>query len=198
MGVPIGVRNLYVAILKTDDKNGATYDKPVHLAKAVEISVKPNVSSTTFYADDQASESESTLADIEVEITVDQIGSKNAAMLLGAKVDENGVLVWNRDDQAPYVAFGYQGSESGNAHTYVWLLKGKFALPEESRKTKGESIEYQPPKLTAKFLPRDYDGDWKRTVNSGDENIPKTVIETWFDQVYEKKKVVPPAGGGTK
>ncbi|MDT2240909.1 hypothetical protein P7H22_11850 [Paenibacillus larvae] len=57
MGVPIGVRNLYVAILKTDDKNGATYDKPVHLAKAVEISVKPNVSSTTFYADDQASES---------------------------------------------------------------------------------------------------------------------------------------------
>ncbi|MDT2305714.1 hypothetical protein P7H21_19685 [Paenibacillus larvae] len=75
MGVPIGVRNLYVAILKTDDKNGATYDKPVHLAKAVEISVKPNAS-TTFYADDQASESESTLADIEVEITVDQIGSK--------------------------------------------------------------------------------------------------------------------------
>ncbi|MDT2276123.1 hypothetical protein P7H20_16600 [Paenibacillus larvae] len=61
-------------------------------------------------------------------------------------MDENGVLVWNRDDQAPYVAFGYQGSESGNAHTYVWLLKGKFALPEESRKTKGESIEYQPPK----------------------------------------------------
>ncbi|WP_397353961.1 hypothetical protein [Paenibacillus larvae] len=59
-------------------------------------------------------------------------------------------------------------------------------------------MEYQPPKLTAKFLPRDYDGDWKRTVNSGDENIPKTVIETWFDQVYEKKKVVPPAGGGTK
>ncbi|MDT2277630.1 hypothetical protein P7H20_26115 [Paenibacillus larvae] len=85
MGVPIGVRNLYVAILKTDDKNGATADKPVHLAKAVEISVKPNVSSTTFYADDQASESESTLADIEVEITVDQIGSKNAAMLLGLK-----------------------------------------------------------------------------------------------------------------
>ncbi|WP_397351653.1 major tail protein [Paenibacillus larvae] len=70
---------------------------------------------------------------------------KNAA-LLGAKVDENGVLVWNRDDQAPYVAFGYQGSESGNAHTYVWLLKGSSLWPEESRKTK-ESIEYQPPKL---------------------------------------------------
>ncbi|MDT2285543.1 hypothetical protein P7H17_04765 [Paenibacillus larvae] len=100
-----------------------------------------------------------------------------------------------RDDQAPYV--GYQGSESGNAHTYVWLLKGKFALPEEAEKQR--RIHRVPTsKLTAKFLPRDYDGDWKRTVNSGDENIPKTVIETWFDQVYEKKKVVPPAGGGTK
>ncbi|MDT2238835.1 hypothetical protein P7H19_24700 [Paenibacillus larvae] len=52
--------------------------------------------------------------------------------------------------------------------------------------------------LPRNSYPRDYDGDWKRTVNSGDENIPKTKMTAWFDQVYEKKKVVPPAGGGTK
>ncbi|MDT2306587.1 hypothetical protein P7H21_25190 [Paenibacillus larvae] len=50
--------------------------------------------------------------------------------------------------------------------------KGKFALPEESRKTKGESIEYQPPKNLPRNSYRDYDGDWKRT-NSGDEKYTK-------------------------
>ncbi|MDT2305707.1 hypothetical protein P7H21_19645 [Paenibacillus larvae] len=65
------------------------------------------------------------------------------------------------------------------------------------QKTKGESIEYQPPKLTREFLPRDYDGDWKRTANS-EMKIYQKLIETWFDQAYEKEEGVPPAGGGTK
>ncbi|MDT2275165.1 hypothetical protein P7H20_10410 [Paenibacillus larvae] len=92
-----------------------------------------------FYADDQTSESESTLADIEVEITVDQIGSKNAAMLLGAKVDENGVLVWNRDDQAPYVAFGYQGSESVMHIRMCGSRRGSLPYPKKAGK-QGRSI----------------------------------------------------------
>jgi phi13 family phage major tail protein len=69
---------------------------------------------------------------------------------------------------------------------YVWLYKGRFSLPPATHNTKGESIEYQTPILTGRFLPRKSDGQWRAKVKTGDATVPANIGDTWFTEVYEK------------
>jgi phi13 family phage major tail protein len=185
MGVIIGLKNIHIAKLTKDDATGVTYDAPVKLAKAIEASITPNVNSSTLYADDGPSEVVTSLGEIEVSIGIDQLPTDKAALLLGHEVNADGVLVKKADDEAPYVALGFSSPTSDGKEKFVWLLKGKFQLPEEAYQTKGDSVEFQTATLTARFVKRDYDGVWQYSVNSGDNGVNQTVITNWFTSVYE-------------
>lgn len=188
-GVNIGLKNLHIATLTSDDNTGAVYATPEKMAKAVGATVTPNVSNNTFYADDGPSETNSSLGQINVSIGVDQLPKAMQATLLGHSVNSEGVLIKKSDDQAPYIALGFESMTSTGEVEYVWLYKGKFQLNERSYTTKGESIEYQNPTLNATFVKRDFDGAWQASVNSGDSDITQTVIDNWFNAVYEETVV---------
>lgn len=175
----IGLKDLYVA---TIDATNA-YAAPVRLAKAIEASITPNVSTVTLYADDGAAETASSIGNIEVTLNVDDLSSDSYALIMGKTPNADGVIMEGSEDSPPYLALGFRSLKSNGAYRYVWLYKGRFQLSEEAYKTKGEEVEFQTPSVSATFVANE-DGQWRARVDSDDTGVNQTVIESWFTAVY--------------
>lgn len=180
MGVTVGLRNLHIALLTSDATEGAVYAAPEKLARAIEATITPTITSTTLYADDGAAETASALGEVEVEINIDQLSTAMQAKVLGHTVNADGVLVKKSSDTAPYLALGFSSPNSDGTEKYVWLLKGKFSLPEQTFRTKGGEVEFQTPTLSAVFVKRDFDSAWQFQVDSGDAGVNAGAITNWF------------------
>ena len=182
----IGLRDVHYAVLKTDTKEGATYEAPVLLTGAIAANVNPNTNSATLFADDGPYDSATTLGEIELELNMADIPAKHAAAMLG-HTNKNGVLIKKAPDQPPYLAIGYRSLKSNGAYRYTWLYKGKFTDGEQANNTKGDSIEYQTPTITGAFVKRDFDDMWQAEVDSDDTALGEgtQIITNWFTAVYE-------------
>lgn len=182
----IGLKNLHVAKLTKDDKTGVTYGAPQRLALAIEAKITPQVTSETLYADDKAAEVAESLGEIEVELGIDDLSSEMYALLLGKTANSDGVIEDKSTDTAPYVALGFSMPLSKGGEKLVWLYKGKFQLPEDQAKTKGDKVEFQTPTIKAKFVPREYDDKWRASVVTTDTGVDQAVIQNWFSAVYQE------------
>jgi phi13 family phage major tail protein len=186
----VGLKNLHAVKLTKDDSIGVTYDAEIRkIALAVQADIKPSMSTENFYADDGIAETVNQLGDIPVDIEVGHLTTDDLAFLLGATVNTDGVIEFSANDQAPYVALGFESEKSNGAKRFVWLYKGKFSLPESSSKTKADKPEFQTEKISATFIARQSDGKWKGQVDSDDEGIGANVITNWFTAVYTKPAV---------
>lgn len=179
-GVRIGLKDLFYAKVIEDSASGTTYETPKRIAKAISGTVTPTVNTETLFADDGPSETASSIGGIEVTLGVDVLSLEVQADLLGKQLI-NGVLIDSTDDISPDVAIGFRSLKSNNKYRYVWLLKGKFSLPEESYETKGDTPSFQTPEISGNFVVRDSDGRWRYT---GDEDSAGFVgASTWFNAV---------------
>lgn len=183
-GVTIGVRTPYVAIMNNPDTDEKDYAAPVRLAKAVSLKLSPKVNSATLYADDGPAETASVIGEIDVEFELDKVTTDKQALILGNKIDSNGVLISSTDDTPPYLALGFQISTTA-MNKFTWLYKGKFEQMDEDIKTQGEKIDYQTPKVKATFLKRACDNRWKASVVAGNPGVTQSIIDNWFKAVYE-------------
>jgi phi13 family phage major tail protein len=181
----VGLKNVHVVKITKDDSTGVTYDAAVRkIALAVQADIKPSMNTENFYADDQIAETVNQLGDIAVDLEIGHLSTADQAYLLGATVNTEGVLEFSSNDQAPYVALGFESEKSNGETRYVWLYKGKFSLPETSSKTKADKPEFQTEKISGVFSPRQSDGKWKSQVDSDDTSIGANVISNWFTKPY--------------
>lgn len=179
----VGLKNLYYAIVSADTSSGVTYGAPVKIAGAINVDVNPTVNFSTLYGDDAPFASESSMSEISVSIETADLSLEDQAALLGNTIDSTTKeLVQKASDTAPYVALMFEsGKHNGNTR-YVKLLKGKFAPTQETLQTRGESVEYNTPKLEGRFVAREYDGEWKRIADS-DNTESATIIASWYTSV---------------
>lgn len=185
----ISVSDLIFMVMETDNLNGVKYKEDLHVAKGVtEIDITVNKSEGQLSADDNPMyESYSAIDNLEVTLSLANVPQDLKAVLLGSKIDDNGVLVTGADDIAPYVAMGFKTKLSDNSWDYEWFYKGKFAMGEMKRKSREKgNIEYQTEQLTGQFGQRDYDGRIMVSVNEKDPKFT-TVKPTFFKTVYEPK-----------
>ncbi|USK78957.1 phage tail protein [Peribacillus frigoritolerans] len=181
----IGLQNPHYAIQTKDDATGLTYSAQKRLAAAVSASITPNVSTSTFYADDAAAATNSALSSIEVKLEIDGLEASVVNELLGVQKNADGVMEYTGEQNAPYVALSFRSALSKGGYQYITLLKGKFNIPESSFQTKGESVEYQTTTITGTFLVTEFNDMWKVEVNSNDIEVGKeAIIENWFTTVY--------------
>ncbi|MNB67230.1 hypothetical protein D3C81_309330 [compost metagenome] len=185
-GVRIGFKDLFYAKLEEDSTGSIVYGSPVRLAKAITGTVTPTVNTETLFADDGPAETASSIGGIEVQYGIDDLSLPTQADLLGKQIVD-GVLIDSNDDIAPYVAVGFRSLKSNGKYRYVWLLKGKFSIPEDSYETKGETPSFQTPTISGTFVTRDHDGHWRFT---GDEDQAGFDGTNWFT-------AVPNIGGDT-
>ncbi|MFB1098174.1 major tail protein [Terribacillus sp. JSM ZJ617] len=194
----VGVSNLHIAKLLTDNKDGVTYDTPKKVAPSITVGMVPTTNSNNLYGDDQVVSADTTLGPVELTLNTTDLPAGIEAEMLGHTINEDGVMVSNSQDQAPYFAVGFSSKQTDDGkELFVWLLKVKFRVPDSNHQTKGENVEYQTPTIIGSGIPRTSDGDWRYKVKSGDEGVNQSKIESWFTQVYDKSTAEAPASTQT-
>lgn len=181
-GIRIGMDQIHYAIMT--DEETETYDTPKKIPGAITGTVTPTTNRETLYADDQAWETAEALGDISVELNVVDLPEDVLADLLGATIDENGVLVQASSDAAPYVALGFRSQKSNKKYRYYWFYKGKFSPGEESFQTKQDSPSFQTPTISGTFISRQTDKKWRARVDEDGQSVAPEVIADWFKSVY--------------
>ena len=176
----IGLKNFYYALMTTEDTatSAAVYGTPKRVAGINSIDISPTVNTATLYGDDMALATASSLGEISVTIDVADLPLEDLAALLGHTIT-NGVMVSKGSDSAPYCAIAFESEKHSGETRYVKLLKGKFSESQETINTRGDSIEYQVPQITATFVSRSNDSAWKKTTDSSDV----TIATSWYASI---------------
>lgn len=190
-GTQIGLRDLHYAILTQDDENGVAYQAPVKVPGVITANINPNPNTGTLYADDGPVETHSQLGEISLELNVKDLSLDVQAALLGHTV-QGGVMMRKTTDTAPYVAIGFKSLKSNGKYRYVWLLRGKFQLPEMQHQTKANDVNFQTPTIKGIFLKRKYDDAWIKQTDEDHPDYVPSIGDTWFDAVEGAADTTPP------
>lgn len=189
----IGLKNLFYAPITEASGTGyETFGTPVQLAKAISADLSVNNGDATLYADDGADVEIREFTSGTLSLNIDDLGKNVAAALLGARIDNNGVLISSGEDTPPAVAIGFQSKSAKGGDRFFWLYRVTFGIPGAQIRTKGESIEFATPTIEGKISRRnkpDVVGKhpWKVEIKN-DSGIPSggsTAISNWFTSVYE-------------
>lgn len=183
-GVPIGVSDLYYALLIDDPLSGtAIYQTPKRVPGVISANVNPNGSNETLFADDGPYETASTIGQIGLELNVADLPIEMQAEILGHTLTA-GVLIRKASDVPPWLAVGFKSLKSNGKYRYTWLGKGKFALPEQANKTKGDSVEFNTPTISGSFVKRECDGEWERHIDEDHTDYMPIMGTQWFNSPY--------------
>ena len=182
MARQIGLKDIHIAILKTDTITATTYDLPIKLERAISAKLSPKSNSENIYSDESVEDIITAFEGGDVEIEVNQLSLISRAKLQGAKVVK-GVLVENKDDISPIIALGFKSIKNNGKYRYVWLLKGKFELASDEYDTEAEKPKAQSAKLKGNFYSRDFDGNYRFICDEDEEGVDLTIIGGWFTAV---------------
>ena len=181
----IGLDQVHIAKVISDDANGIVYDTPIALKGAVNASVNPNSDVATDYGDNGVFFVTNNRGNTEMNLELIDVDSSVLAQMLGqSKV--NGVTIETPLDQSPYFAVGFRvwiaGEKDGEKrYQYFWYAKGKFSVPETGGSTKTESIEFGHINLTAQFAQTIANGVICAHARSDDDGVSASVIQNWFN-----------------
>ena len=184
----IGLDKLYYAKITEDDNGNETYGTPIQLAKAISADLSVELNEATLYADDGQAEAVKEFKSGTISLGVDDIGQSVAADLVGATVDNNGVLVSGGEDAASPVAIGFRAKRANGKYKYYWLYRVLFGVPATNLATKGDSITFSTPTIEGTIFRRNkLDGQnkhpWKAEITETASNA--WVVESWYNSVYE-------------
>lgn len=132
-------------------------------------------------------EGDVTYPDPEIEMTLElaDLPPDEAAAILGATVDQNGVTVNKAGDKSPYIAMGFKSRKSNGVDRFVWLYVGRARMTDENYHTKeGEDLTRQSAKLTITFLKRKKDDAWRGYVDTDNAKFDSAKA-TFFNAPYE-------------
>lgn len=187
----IGLKDLYYAPITEDEDGTETFGTPKILSKAISAELSVEYAEGTLYADDALDENPKAFSSGTLTLGVKELGSEAAAALLGAKVDDNGVLVSSAEDVGQPVAIGFRALKADRkSYRYVWLYRVLFSVPSETYNTKADSFEFQTPEIEGTIMQRktpDSRGEfnWKAAMDSNESGVDSATITGWFSKVYE-------------
>lgn len=186
----IGLDKLFYANIEEDDQGYEPYGEPQVLAKAMTADLTVELNEATLYADDGAAEVVKEFKAGTLSLGVDDIGAAVASDLMGTTIDSNGVVISTSEDGGRPVAVGFRAKRSNGKYRYFWLYRVKFGIPATNLATKGDSITFSTPTIEGTIMRRnrpDFQDKhpWKAEVTEGAEGVSDTVIQNWYDSVYE-------------
>lgn len=164
----IGLSKPYVAKY-TNNGEQVTYSGGALMGKAVELSIElEGADDNTLYADNGPAESANTFAGGTAKITNDELLPEVLLDILGITAEavtaegietkDAKLYAWNDEQETPYLGFGAIAMiQNNNAVKWqaVILPKIKFTNPNDTWKTKGKTIEWGTPEISATILRSD-------------------------------------------
>lgn len=161
----IGLKNFLFGILTEETDGSATYGTAQKPAKAISCTVDISNNEATLYADDALAESDTSFQSGTVTLGIDDEDDQTLATLLGHQIDENGEMVRNSTDTAPYVGLGRIITKMVRGvykYKVEFLNKVKFAEPSQENNTKGETLEFGTSEIEGQVSAL-ANGDWSKS-----------------------------------
>lgn len=183
------LKDIFIAVVKENSATNYSIETPTKLGRSIsaKVTAKKNVEKT--YSDDNVEEVIESDGGMEIEFDVNKLSPEQKAILRGATY-KNGMLVYNKDDQAKEVAIGWRAKNTNGKYEFVWNYCGKFNGGwSEDYETEQEKVKTQTAKMKGTFYPREKDGNIGVEVDESyliDSNTgAKEAITNWFSKVPE-------------
>lgn len=178
----VGISNFHVAKVLDDPTSGATtYDTVISVPQLRQVQIKPKNNSASLYGDNVAVETANATSEYELTIETAQLPTEYRALLMGHTFDSaTGTMKVSGDDVAPYFAVMFEAQKNNGKKRFVRFTKVKFAEPDETYKTKEESISFTTPSITGTAIYRNSD---KLALVQADEEATgyqATTGEKWY------------------
>lgn len=181
--VTFGLKNVHYATFTDNGDGTITYDTPVRIPGAVELSLEPRGEMTEFYADDVLYYSASNNQGYDGTLSIATIPEQFAIDCLGEEKDDTDMVLTEKVTAKgkPFaLLFEFDGDEKAVRHV---LYNCTANRPTVGSATKTDTVEPQPNELTFVASPRSTDGAVKTKTT---EDTPSGVYDAWYDAVYEK------------
>ena len=183
------LKDIHIAVVTKNDASNYTVETPIKLGRAIsaKVTVKKSVEKTR--SDDSVEEIIESDEGTEIEFDVNKLSMEQKAILRGATL-KNGMLVYNKDDQAKEVAIGWRARNTNGKYEFVWHYCGKFNGGwSEDYETEEDKIKTQTAKMKGTFYAREKDGNTHVEVDESylieSNTDAKSAIQSWFTQVPE-------------
>lgn len=181
----VGLTNMVYAIMQEDsDIIGGTpsYGPITRITGAIMANIKSGGGVQTQFADDGPHNVATSMGEITLEIKLADLPLDVQAALLGSTMT-GAINKDNAQDTPPWVAIGYKTLKANGGYRYYWLLKGKFAIPEDNSETKKDTLTFQEPTIVGSFVKRECDDDWRAMADEDSLNYVAAVGTNWFSIV---------------
>ena len=177
--VKSGLKHVHYAVISEDENGVVSYETPVKMPGAVNVSLSALFEQTNIPADDDPSyatieENNGYEGELEILILPDQFKID----VLGYTLDENDVLVENKDAVSKPFALMFEFSGDKNKMRHL-LYRCKATKPNIESGTKGDSAEAKTDTLPFKATPAHDTGDIKAKAMQGDP-----AYDGWYQKVY--------------
>ena len=188
----IGLDNVVIAKVLSDNANGITFGEVIPLKGAVNATVNPNSDVAVDFADNGPFFSASNRGNTELSLELIDCDVDVLALLLGQR-KVNGITVETPLDQSSDYAFGFRvwlagkDANGNNRYQYFWYAKGKFSVPETGGETKTDSMNFGHISMTAQFVQTQFvpNGQEAGTIcthiRTDDPSVPSSVKSNWFN-----------------
>lgn len=173
--VQFGLRNVHYAVW-----NGTTYETPVAVPGAVNLTLDHEGETNKFYADDIAYFVTNTNNGYSGDLEIAKIPDQMLQDIFGYKLTETDKVL-QEDPDAVGASFALMYQVAGDQHNTCFLLYSCTAsLPAIGSQTKEETTEVRTQTITLTAVPRSDGKCFAKTT----ADTPSTVIENWFKSVY--------------
>jgi len=185
----VGLDNLYIAAITTDDENAYAVGTPFKLAPVAEASVTPATDSQTQYFDNQPYDILQSEGDTEILVKISNLPAQRYAEITGNTFDAaSGRVLDSAEGTPPAYALGFRAQKANGEFRYFWFLKGYFSPPKDEAATKKDAPDPKMVELTFKAIKTIYKftvgaitKSYKRVWGDGDtDNFDET---GWFTSV---------------
>jgi phi13 family phage major tail protein len=181
--VSFGIKNVHYAPLTVDSNGTITYDAPIALPGATEISLDAKGDMTEFYADDMLYYSASNNQGYDGKLTLANIPESFAIEILGEEKDADDAVITERATSiGKYFAllFEFAGDKKATKHVMYYCSASR---PSISSSTKSDKNDPNTSELdfTASARPGDYKVKTKTTTTT-----PSNIYSNWYNSVYDK------------
>lgn len=178
--VKFGLKNVYYAPVTFANDGTPSFDTPIPIPGAVNLSLNRNGETLVFYADDgvyfELANNSGFNGDLEIALVPESFRTGP----LGETLDENGVLTEGAEQEMQHFALLFEFTEDVKAVRHA-LYNCTASQNEVSGATRGENIEVQTEKLNLNARPLPGGGPVK--VKTG-ETTTDAVYDGWYDSVY--------------
>ena len=181
-GHQIGLSNLHVFKLESDDASGAKYGEAIAVPEIVSVSIEPQNQQAKLYADNQSVDAANTVSEYKLSIEMAGLSLEHKALLLGHSY-ENGQTVAGKEDVSPFFAVAFDCLKSNGKKRYMKFLKVQFAEPKENPKTKADKIEFNQPSIEGTAIYRSFDGNVYKAADEDEKDFDATVATNWYKYV---------------